>query len=80
MKNTEGAPASIKPLTLNEIEEVDTRTSDELLDIIEAKRKEIQEELSMLRELYGQTNAFRSGISAMPPTMILQNCRSLLNE
>ena len=41
----------LKAVNPNRKEEVDTRTPDELLDIIEAKGKEIQEALAMLREL-----------------------------
>lgn len=41
----------LKAVNPNKVEEVDTRTPDELLDIIEAKGKEIQEALAMLREL-----------------------------
>ena len=41
----------LKAVNPNRKEVVDTRTPDELLDIIEAKGKEIQEALAMLREL-----------------------------
>ena len=41
----------LKAVNPNRVEEVDTRTPEELLDIIEQKGKEIQEALAMLRRL-----------------------------
>ena len=41
----------LKAVNPHKVEVVDTRTPDELLDIIEVKVKEIQETLAVLRKL-----------------------------
>ena len=41
----------LKAVNPNKVEEVDTRTPEELLDIIEQKGSEVQEALAMLRNL-----------------------------
>ena len=41
----------LKAVNPNKVEEVDTRTPEELMDIIEAKGREVQEALATLRSL-----------------------------
>ena len=50
-KEIEEKNYDLKAVNPNRVEEVDTRTPEELMDIIEAKGKEVQEALAMLRNL-----------------------------